>query len=134
MGNIFPTRKKAEFWHVRSNATDSLHKSIGTVTAYNDVIEYEGHALSIDDGNESGGLNFEGYEICYIERFTARNIYIDRVKERFLLDTALSHNESPINVHSKKITVTLANNQKDCAKVVLLDQYKQTLAVFYING
>jgi len=134
MGNIFPTRKKAEFWHSRSNATDSLHKSVGTVTAYNDLIEYEGEALSIEDGNQSGGLNFEQWQICYIERYTARNIWIDRLKERFLLDAALSQNESSINIHTKSLKITLNNDQPDCAKVVVMDEYKSTLAVFYING
>lgn len=133
MGNIFPTRKKAEFWHTRSNATDSLHKSIGTVTAYNDVIEYEGEALPVDEGG-SGGLNFEQWQICYIERYTARNIWIDRLKERFLLDAALSQNESSINIHTKSLKITLNNDQPDCAKVVVMDEYKSTLAVFYING
>jgi hypothetical protein len=134
MGNIFPTRKKAEFWHTRSNATDSLHKSVGTVTAYNDVIEYEGEALSIEDGNLSGGLNLEQWQICYIERYTKKNIFIDRIKERFLLDTALSQNKSSININTKSLNITLTNDQPDCAKVIVMDEYKSTLAVFYING
>ena len=134
MGNIFPTKKTVEYWHLREGSKESLHRSTGTVTAFTDVIEYVGDALTIDDGNSSGGQNFDQWEICYIERYTARNIFIDRVKERFLLDSALSQNESPINVHSKTLSITLPNNQKDCAKVVVLDQYKNTLAVFYING
>ena len=134
MGNILPSRKTVEYWHLRANTKESLHRSVGTVTTYNDIIEYEGEALSIEDGNLSGGQNFEQWEICYIERYTKRNIFIDRVKERFLLDAALSQNENPINVHSKKITVTLPNNQKDTAKVLIMDEYKNTLAVFYING
>ena len=134
MGNILPSRKTVEFWHLRLGSKESLHRSVGTVTAYTDIIEYEGEALPIDDGNPSGGLNFEQWEICRIERFTKRNVFIDRLKERFLLDSALSHNESQINVHSKSIKITLPNDQPDCAKVIISDEYLNTIAVFYING
>ena len=134
MGNIFTQKKTVQYWHLRQGSKESLHRSVGTVTTYNDIIEYEGEAVSVEDGNLSGGQNFEQWEICYIERYTKRNIFIDRVKERFLLDAALSQNESSINIHTKSLKITLNNDQPDCAKVIVMDEYKSTLAVFYING
>ena len=111
---------------------EKMHKSTGTATIYNDVIELKGYAAEEEDGNETNGLNFEAYEVCTIERHTHRNIYIDKIKGVQNLQTVLMNNETPISIYSNSIKITLPN-EKDCARVSILDEYKQLLAVFYIK-
>jgi hypothetical protein len=132
MGNIFPTTKDLEFWHSRASKT-SMHRSTGTVVAYNNVCEYEGFACEIGEGNETGGLNFDRYEAVSIERFTKRNIFIDRVKGTEKIGLCLRSNEEGINSYTKKFKLSLPNDQEDVGKIAVLDEYKQELAIFYIN-
>lgn len=130
MGNLFPTTKEVQFWHSRTTKT-SMHRSTGTVIVYNNVCEYEGFAS--EDGNETGGLNFDRYEVVSVERFTKRNIFIDRVKGTENLAMALRMNEGGINPYTKVFKLSLPNDQPDVGKIVVLDEYKQELALFYIN-
>lgn len=108
-----------------------MHRSTGTVIVYNNVCEYEGFAS--EDGNETGGLNFDRYEVVSVERFTKRNIFIDRVKGTENLAMALRMNEGGINPYTKVFKLSLPNDQPDVGKIVVLDEYKQELALFYIN-
>ena len=130
---LFPSTKQCEFWHIRSGMKEKMHKSTGNATIYNDIIEYEGYAAEEENGNETNGLNFEAFEVCTIERHTKRNIFIDQIKGVKNLQTALMNNETPISIYSNSIKITLPNDELDCAKVSILDEYKQLLAVFYIK-
>lgn len=132
MGNLFPTTKDVEFWHRREKMPEKMHRSTGKVTAYDNIVEYCGEACSFDEGNDSAGLNFEQYEIVSIERYTRRNIFIDRVKGTAEITAALVENNG-IGPNTKVVKITLPNDQPDTGKVTLFDEYKNELAVFYIE-
>ena len=132
MGNIFPSKQDIEFWHSRTTKT-SMHRSTGTVVVYNNVCEFEGFACEIDEGNETGGLNYDMYEVMSIERFTKRNIFIDRVRGTENIGLCLRMNEEGINSYTKSFKLSLPNDQEDVGKIAVLDEYKQELAIFYIN-
>lgn len=134
MGNFFPTTKDIEFWHSRTSKT-AMHRSTGTLIMYNNVCEFEGFACEIDEGNDTGGLNFEQYEVVSVERFTKRNIFIDRVKGTENIGVCLRMNdEGIINSYTKVFKLSLPNDQPDVGKVAVLDEYKQEIAIFYINN
>jgi len=132
MGNFFPTTKEVEFWHRREGMPEKMHKSTGKATAYDNIVEYYGEACSFEEGNDSAGLNFEQYEIVSIERYTRRNIFIDRIKGTAEITAALVENNG-IGLATRGIKVTLPNDQPDVGKCLICDQYKQELAIFYIN-
>ena len=133
MGNFFPTTKDLEFWHRREQMPEKMHKSTGKATAYDNIVEYYGEACSFEEGNDSGGLNFEPYEIVSIERYTRRNIFIDRIKGTAEITAALVENSDGIKLATRGIRVTLPNDQSDVGKCTLFDEYKNELAVFYIE-
>jgi len=130
MGNLFPTTKNIEFWHRRELQPENMHRSTGKATAYDNVIEYCGEACGFEDGNDSASLNFEQYQIVSIERFTRKNIFVDKIKGTPEISAALAENNSDIQ---KIIKVTLPNDQPDVGKITLLDEYKNELAVFYVE-
>lgn len=132
MGNFLPQTTLLEFWHRREGLPDKMHRSKGTMMTYDNMVEFCGEACDFEEGNQSSGLNFAQFEIVNIERFTRRNIFIDRTKGTAEVTAALVDNKDGIRPGSKNIKVTLPNNQKDVGKVVLLDEYKNELAVFYI--
>lgn len=132
MGNIFPTTKPVHFFHRREGLPDRMHRSKGTIMTYDNMVEYTGEACSFEDGNESSALNFERFEIVTIERFTKRNIFVDRTKGTAEITASLINNDDGSGAGSKTIKVTLPNNQADVGKVTLLDEYKNELAIFYI--
>jgi len=68
-----------------------------------------------------------------IERFTKRNIFIDRVKGTENIGLCLRMNEEGINQYTKVFKLSLPNDQEDVGKITILDEYKQELAIFYIN-
>ena len=133
MGNIFPSTKKCAFFHRREQLPDRMHRSEGTMMTYDNLVEYCGSACSFEDGNESGGLNFEQYEIVFIERYTRKNIFIDRIQGTAEITAALAENGSGVRPGSKSIKITLQNDQTDVGKVLLLDESKNDLAIFYID-
>ena len=133
MGNIFGSTKEIEFWHRRESMPEQMHRSTGKATTFNNMVEYYGEACSFEEGNSSSGLNFEQYEIVSVERFTRRNIFIDRLKGTAEITSALSDNKNSIGAATKEIKITLPNDQPDVGKVTLLDEYKNELAIFYIN-
>lgn len=133
MGNLFPTTKEVEFWHRREGMVEKMHRSYGTATTYDNVVEYEGNACTFEEGNDSGGLNFEHYEIVSIERFTRRNIFIDRIKGVAEITAALTNNEGGIRTDTKVLKVTLPNSEPDVGKVTIFDEYKNDVAVFYMK-
>ena len=132
MGNFLPRTSPLEFWHRREGMPDRLHRSKGTMMTYDNMVEYCGEACDFEEGNESSGLNFEQFEVVAIERYTRRNIFIDRTKGTAEVTAALVDNKDGIRPGSKIIKVTLPNNEKDVGKVVLLGEYKNELAVFYV--
>lgn len=132
MGNFLSNKTEIEFWHSRTSKT-AMHRSKGTILMCGNVCEIEGFACEIDDGNESGGLNFEQYEVVSIERFTKKNIYIDRIKGVENLAVALQNNKETISEFSKSFKLLLPCDQPDVGKITVLDEYKQELAIFYLN-
>ena len=132
MGNIFPSTKPVQFYHRREGLPDRMHRSKGTMMTYDNMVEYCGQACAFDEGNESSGLNFEQYEIVTIERYTRKNIFIDRTHGTADVTAALIDNKNGVRPGSKEIKITLPNDQQDVGKVTLLDEYKNDLAVFYI--
>ena len=131
MGNLIPTEKKLEFWHAREGELEKLHRSTATALVYTSSCEIEGTAANEDNGNFSRGVNFERYQINSVERFTHRNIFIDRFKGEEL-GMALVQNETPFNNYTKTFRLTLPP-EKDVGKISVLDDCKNTLAVFYFK-
>ena len=132
MGSFLSNKIDIEFWHSRASKT-AMHRSKGTVLTWGNICELEGFACEIDDGNETGGLNFEQYEIVSIERFTKKNIYIDRIKGVENLAVALQNNNETISESSKSFKLLLPCDEPDVGKITVLDEYKQELAIFYLN-
>lgn len=133
MGNLFGITKEIEFWHRREAMPERMHRSKGKVTAYNNMVEYYGEACSFEEGNDSSALNFEQYEIVSVERYTRKNIFIDRIKGPAEITAALSDNKESIGPNTKEIKLILPNDQPDVGKVTLFDEYKNELAIFYIE-
>lgn len=133
MGNIFGVTKEIEFWHRREGMPERLHRSKGKVTTYGNIVEYYGEACSFEEGNRSSTLNFEQYEIVSIERYTRKNIFIDRVKGPAEITATLSENKESIGPNTKNIKLILPNDQPDVGKLTLFDEYKNELAIFYIE-
>ncbi len=131
MGNFLSNQQQIEFWHSRTSKT-AMHRSVGTVVNYGNVCELEGFACELDDGG-TGGLNFEMWEVTSIERFTKKNIFIDRIKGVENLAVALQNNTDGINQNSKSFKLSLPCNEVDVGKITVLDEYKQELAIFYLN-
>ena len=68
-----------------------------------------------------------------IERYTRKNIFIDRVKGPAEITATLADNKESIGPNTKEIKLILPNDQPDVGKLTLFDEYKNELAIFYIE-